>query len=138
MVLDNVILNKTAVIERSIRRVLEEYQGHEKDFLVNYTKQDSVILNLERLCQAAIDLAAHLVRIRKLGIPQENRELFQMLEQKQIISKDLSKNLQAMVGFRNIAVHDYQMINLDIVQSIIKKNLDDFKQFSKIALRTIS
>ena len=123
-------------MERYIRRVLEEYQGFEKEFSNNFTKQDSVILNLERLCQAAIDLAAHLVRTNKFGIPQDNRELFQLLEQNRLISKKLSRNLQAMVGFRNLAVHDYQELNLDIVQGIIKNNLIDFREFSKIALQS--
>ena len=136
MAADNVVLNKTATMERYIRRVLEEYQGFENEFLNNFTKQDSVILNLERLCQAAIDLAAHLVRTNKFGIPQDNRELFQLLEQNRLISKKLSRNLQAMVGFRNLAVHDYQELNLDIVQGIIKNNLIDFREFSKIALQS--
>ncbi len=138
MVIDNVILNKTATIERCIQRVLEEYQGYEKEFIKNLTKQDSIILNLERVCQAAIDLAAHLVRINKLGIPQENRDLFQMLEKKGMISSELNDKLQSMVGFRNLAVHDYQELNLDIVQSIIKKNLNDFKEFSQIALKVLT
>lgn len=136
MAADNVVLNKTAAMERCIKRVLEEYQGFEKELLDNFTKQDSVILNLERLCQAAIDLAAHLVRVNKFGIPQDNRELFQLLEQNRFISNQLSKNLQAMVGFRNLAVHDYQELNLDIVQGIIKNNLVDFQAFSKIAIRS--
>jgi len=136
MAADNVVLNKTATMERYIRRVLEEYQGFENEFLNNFTKQDSVILNLERLCQAAIDLAAHLVRTNKFGIPQDNRELFQLLEQNRLISNKLSRNLQAMVGFRNLAVHDYQELNLDIVQGIIKNNLIDFREFSKIALQS--
>ena len=136
MVVENVVLNKTATMERCIRRVLEEYQGFEKEFSNNFTKQDSVILNLERLCQAAIDLAAHLVRTNKFGIPQDNRELFQLLEQNRLISKKLSRNLQAMVGFRNLAVHDYHELNLDIVQGIIKNNLIDFQEFSKIALQS--
>ena len=136
MAADNVVLNKAATMERCIRRVLEEYQGFEKEFSNNFTKQDSVILNLERLCQAAIDLAAHLVRTNKFGIPQDNRELFQLLEQNRLISKKLSRNLQAMVGFSNLAVHDYQELNLDIVQGIIKNNLIDFQEFSKIALQS--
>ena len=136
MAADNVVLNKTATMERYIRRVLEEYQGFENEFLNNFTKQDSVILNLERLCQAAIDLAAYLVRTNKFGIPQDNRELFQLLEQNRLISNKLSRNLQAMVGFRNLAVHDYQELNLDIVQGIIKNNLIDFREFSKIALQS--
>jgi uncharacterized protein YutE (UPF0331/DUF86 family) len=136
MATDNVVLNKTAAIERCIRRVLEEYRGFEEEFATNYTKQDSIILNLERLCQAAIDLAAHLVRVKKLGIPQDNRELFQLLEQNGLISEKLSRNLQSMVGFRNLAIHDYQELNLEIIQSIINNHLADFQAFSKIALHS--
>jgi uncharacterized protein YutE (UPF0331/DUF86 family) len=135
MATDNVVLNKTATMERCISRVLEEYRGFEEEFTTNYTKQDSIILNLERLCQAAIDLAAHLVRVKKLGIPQDNRELFQFLEQNGLISEKLSRNLQSMVGFRNLAVHDYHELNLEIIQSIIKNHLTDFQAFSKIVLR---
>ncbi len=135
MAVDNVVLNKMAAIERCISRINEEYMGHEKDFETNYTKQDSIILNLERVCQASIDLAAHLVRLLKLGIPQESRELFQLLEQSNVISPELGKKLQSMVGFRNLAVHDYQAINLDVVHAIIKNNLDDIQSFAAIALK---
>ncbi len=93
MVVDNVILNKSAIIERYISRVLEEYTGHEAELSANFTKQDSIILNLERVCQAAIDMAAHIVKIQKLGIPQENRDLFQMLEQQKTIPHSLSSKI---------------------------------------------
>ncbi len=136
MAVDNVVLNKTATIERCIKRVREEYQGFEAELASNFTRQDSIILNLERLCQAAIDLAAYLVRIGKLGVPQDSRELFQMLEEKGTISGTLSNKLQSMVGFRNLAVHDYQKLNLDIVRSIIENHLSDFQAFSKIALKS--
>ena len=42
--------------------------------------------------------------------------------------------MQAMVGFRNIAVHDYQEINLLILQKIIENHLVDFMQFTKTIL----
>jgi uncharacterized protein YutE (UPF0331/DUF86 family) len=93
MATDNVVLNKTATMERCISRVLEEYRGFEEEFTTNYTKQDSIILNLERLCQAAIGIAALLVRVKKFRIPQDNRELFQLLEQNGLISKKLSRSL---------------------------------------------
>jgi len=137
MGIDNVILNKTATVERCIQRIEQEYNGFESEFESNFTKQDSIILNLERLAQAAIDLAAHLVKVKKLGIPQENRQLFQMLEKEGIINKELSRSLQAMVGFRNLAVHQYQEINLKIVRNIIETRLHVFKDFTTIALKLI-
>ena len=36
-----------------------------------------------------------------------------------------------MVGFRNIAVHDYQSIKVEILQSIIENYLNDFLIFTE-------
>jgi len=57
--MDDIILNKAAIIERCIHRIQEEYAGDERNLLENLTKQDSIILNLQRACEAAIDLAMH-------------------------------------------------------------------------------
>lgn len=73
----------------------------------------------------------HIVAGRKLGLPQSSREAFDLLVEAGLISKELAKNLKAMVGFRNIAVHDYQSVNLDIVRQIIEKHLNNFKLFAK-------
>jgi uncharacterized protein YutE (UPF0331/DUF86 family) len=133
--MDEVVINKAAIIERCIARVKEEYFGYEQDLLTNYTKQDAITLNLQRACEATIDLGTRLVRIGKLGIPQSSREVFELLEKAKLIPEQLSKNLQAMIGFRNIAVHEYDKINLEIVKNIIEKHLDDFLEFINIALK---
>jgi len=39
-----------------------------------------------------------------------------------VIDDGLCHNLKAMVGFRNIAIHDYQTLQLEIVQAIIDKH----------------
>lgn len=96
----------------------------------DYTKQDSIILNIQRACEAAIDLAMHIISEKKLGIPQNSRDAFEVLYANNLINESLMSDLKAMVGFRNIAVHDYQSINLSIVEMIIKNHLDDFKKFT--------
>jgi len=40
--------------------------------------------------------------------------------------------MKAMVGFRNVAVHDYRNLNLEIVRSILDGRLDDFRRFSTL------
>jgi len=132
---DDVLLNKVAVIERCLARIQEEYQGHEEEFATNFTRQDAIILNLLRACEASIDAAMHLVRVRRLGIPQESREAFALLEKAALLEPALSLRLQAMVGFRNVAVHDYQRLNLEIVRSILEEGLDDFRLFCRVLAR---
>ena len=133
--MDDIVLNKASIIEKCIDRSKEEYVGHEDKFEENYTKQDSVVLNLERACQACIDLGMHIARIKNLGVPQSSREVFVLLQMARIITPAVSKKMQAMVGFRNIAVHDYQNLNLDIVRAVIEKHLKDFQDFKKVILQ---
>lgn len=125
----DVVINKIQTIERCLKRIREEYVGHEEEFENLYAKQDSVILNLERASQACIDIATHIVKVKGLGLPNTSRELFDMLLESGIISKDICKQMQGMVGFRNIAVYDYQNLNLEIVVAIVEKHLGDFEEF---------
>ena len=76
----------------------------------------------------------HFVKTHKLGIPQSSKDVFQILFSNKIIEDELNKKLQAMVGFRNIAVHDYSNLNLEILHAIIKNELDKLLDFSKIIL----
>ncbi len=133
MIIDDIIANKIQVIERCLKRIDEEYEQNPKN-LLNYTKQDSIILNLQRAIEAAIDIAMHLCAVFKFGVPQSSREAFDLLEEKKVVSKELAKRLKAMVGFRNIAVHDYQAINLEILKNIIEKDLSDFLEFKDAVL----
>ena len=96
---------------------------------------DDIILNIQRACEASIDQATRLIRLQQLGLPQSSREVFVILNQADIIDADLSHKLQALVGFRNIAVHNYTQLNLEIVKSIIENNLTDFLQFTKKILQ---
>ena len=128
--MDDITLNKLASIKRCLERIREEFTD-EVEFRQNFTKQDSVILNLQRACEACIDICNHIIRSRQLGIPQSSRNSFELVAQNKLITEDISIRLQKMVGLRNIAVHDYQKLNLDIVIAVINNHLLDFEEFSR-------
>ena len=134
--IDDVVLNKTEIIKRCIRRVTEEYDGNSKN-LENYTKQDSITLNIQRACEAVIDLGMHVIAERGLGIPQTSRDTFDILQNNKIIGNEMSERLKAMIGFRNIAIHNYQRLNLKIIQSIIEKDLKDLLHFTDVILKIL-
>jgi uncharacterized protein YutE (UPF0331/DUF86 family) len=132
---DDVILSKAASIERCLRRIEEEYAGDQRNLVANQTKQDAIILNLQRACETAIDLAMYVVSQRKLGIPQDSRDAFTLLQTAGLIPAELATRMQHMVGFRNVAVHEYARLNLDVVYAIITKQLDDFRTFSSMMVK---
>ena len=131
---DDVSINKAATLERCVARVREEYSGNEANLFADQTRQDAIILNLQRACEAAIDLAMHRVRLHRLGVPQESRDAFSMLAEAGRLDPVLAGRMAKMVGFRNVAVHDYRSLNLGIVKSIVTERLDDFLALARWAL----
>ncbi|QFU23427.1 DUF86 domain-containing protein [Shewanella eurypsychrophilus] len=126
--MNDITINKLTTIRRCLTRIKDVY-GDGSSFPHDYTLQDSVLLNLQRACEASIDIANHISRQHKFGVPQSSRDSFTLLAQNDVIPVALADKLKKMVGLRNIAVHDYQELNLDIVIHVIKHNLKDFEDF---------
>jgi len=133
MGMNDIIINKTINIERYLNRIHEVYDNNPEN-LQDFTKQDSIILNIQRACEASIDLAMHIVKERQLGVPKTSREGFNLLQEAKLIETNLANSLMNMVGFRNIAVHDYQALDFDILEAILEKHIDDFKRLTQVIM----
>ena len=128
--MNDIVLNKKESIERCVKQV-RTYYGLPGDlpFEEDYLKQDAIALNLQRACEQCIDLANHTIRVRKLGLPNESKESFRLLEENHIIPKDLAGRLQGMIGFRNVLVHEYQRLDIRLMIDVIENRLDDLLLF---------
>ena len=124
----DVIISKLESIKACLNRILEEYDNDRAN-LDNITKQDSIILNIQRACELSIDIGNYVISKEKYRVPKVSREIFEILEENSIIENSLSINMQKMIGFRNIAIHDYKRIDILIIESIIINNLQDFRIF---------
>src|SRR6056297_2565919 len=102
----------------------EEYEADKS--LSNFTHLDALVLNIERACQAAIDLAMHIVSKEHLGMPQSSAEAFSLLQQAGKLDDSLASRLSGMTGFRNIAIHQYQDIEPDVIHWIVQNGWQDF------------
>lgn len=85
---------------------------------------------LQIAIQAALDAASHIVSDGRLGEPRTNRELFDLLQRNGWIDDDLADTLRRMVGFRNILVHGYDVVDLAVLRDIVDNRLDDLLAFS--------
>lgn len=130
----DVLIEKVNSIQNCLKRIHDTVQGN-VDRLDRLDAQDIVVLNLQRAVQLAIDLASYVTSSEKLGVPQTLKDVFLILEKNQIIKKEMSVKMQKMVGFRNIAVHDYQSIDPQIVKSIVSHHLKDLEEFYDVVLR---
>lgn len=132
---DVVLAHKAALISRSVSRAREEYAAAGEHFDTDYTRQDAAVLNIQRASEAALDMGQHLVRREKLGLPQSSRDVFELLARAGWIGAKLASSLQKMVGFRNLAVHDYQSLLLPITARVITQHLGEFLDYSATLIR---
>ena len=122
----------------SLRRCIERIQGKQpltvNDLETDIDKQDIISLNLSRAVQLTVDIGVHIISSLSSQVPETMGQTFEVLADKHVIPKELATRLKKSVGFRNIAVHNYDAINWDIVHSIVQLHLRDFSEFAKAIL----
>ena len=134
---DDITLAKLAVIRRCLQRI-QSKTGGDPETVDDIDIQDIVVLNLQRAIQATIDLAAHLITIHQWGLPASLKENFTLLAGQGVIDRALSRHLEAMVGFRNIAVHEYQALDIAILKRVLRERLEDFAAFESAVKRFLN
>jgi len=130
--LERVVFNKIESIERCVKRIEEIYS---EETFGDYLYQDALILNIQRACQQSIDLAMYLVSKLGLGIPKKSGEAFVKLVEGRVISKEIGGVMEKMVGFRNVIIHEYQTVDVNIIKYIAVDGKNDFLKFTKEIVR---
>jgi len=121
------IAKKLAAIETfvsELRRLARPSEIHN-----DIREQRFVQHTLQLAIQSALDVASHIVSDERLGEPRTSRELFDSLESAGWIPAELARTLRNMAGFRNLLVHGYDVVDLGIVEDVIRNRLDDLLVF---------
>ena len=92
---------------------------------------DAVVLNLQRACELAIDAACREVSRRGLGVPADSGDAFSLLERDSLLSPVIADPMRRMIGFRNVAVHEYRRLDPMIVRMVVEHRLGDFQEFGR-------
>ena len=134
----------TLIIERkldSLQRCLARIRDKTPDSVDTLSKdldlQDVLVLNLSRAVQICVDIAAHILSERQQPPPETMGQAFDRLVQDGLLDADLGERLKRSVGFRNLAVHNYEAINWAIVFSIATKNIRDFDDYAKQLIQRV-
>lgn len=129
MVNRTIILSKISSIRRRLSRLKTVTNITEQRLRDDLDTQDIVLHNLQLAIQGCVDIGSHVIADEGWGVAGSFSEIFYILEQKKVITQGLADKMIAMVGFRNILVHEYEMIRLDIVCNILRKDLNDIEEF---------
>lgn len=123
----NLVSKKLALIETSVRelRTLSRPAEIQRDLKERRFAEHTLQISI----QAALDVASHIVSDDRLGEPRANRDLFQLLEAEGWLTPELAQTMTRMVGFRNIVVHGYEVVDPAIVKEIVERRLGDLLAF---------
>jgi uncharacterized protein YutE (UPF0331/DUF86 family) len=129
--MDSVVIgNKLESLRRCVVRI-EEKRPDELSILVgSLDLQDILVLNLSRAIQICVDIGSHIVSSSEHVVPKTMAETFSVLLSMEVISESTEAALRKAVGFRNIAVHNYEVVNWAIVFAIATQQVEIFKQFA--------
>lgn len=127
---------KIEALRRCVKRVEEKCPASVDTLGADLDLQDILALNLSRAVQLCVDIGAHIISNTEAPPPDTMGAVFDTLAGLGVLGEDLASAMKKAVGFRNIAVHNYQAIDWEIVFSICHDNLQNFRDFAKaVALR---
>jgi len=131
----DVILNKANKVDHHLSRIKEKRVVSLEGFLADLDCQESILFNLQMAVQNCIDIAAHIISEEELGIAGSTNEMFYILQENGYLSPELTENMVAAVGFRNLVVHEYGNIELRQVYQIAHQDIDDMESFLKAIIK---
>jgi uncharacterized protein YutE (UPF0331/DUF86 family) len=123
----DLVEKKLAVIETCVADI--ERLADPARLATDLREERFVEHTLQIAIQATLDVASHIVSDERLGEPRSNRELFTLLQRASWLPADLATTLSAMAGFRNVLVHGYDTVDLDIVRDVVMHRLGDLLAF---------
>jgi len=125
-----VIEEKIESLRRCLHRIDHKCPATVAVLIDDLDAQDIVSLNLTRAVQICVDLAAHVIANREIIAPDTMGKAFDALADAGLIPSDLAGRMKKAVGFRNLAVHNYDAIDWEIVHGICRNHLDDFRAYA--------
>jgi len=125
------VQNKMESLRKCLVRVEQRCPDSLDELINDLDAQDVLVLNLSRAVQLCVDISLHILSEKEGAVPDTMGQAFSELVSIGIIDEELAEKMRKSVGFRNIAVHNYEEINWAIVYAIAQKKLIDFREFVK-------
>jgi uncharacterized protein YutE (UPF0331/DUF86 family) len=125
------IAQKLESLRRCLQRVHDKCPAQSELLANDPDLQDIVVLNLTRAIQLSVDIASHILSQSQEPVPPTMGEAFSALEHMKILDQTTASALKRAVGFRNIAVHNYEVVNWQVVYALCQDQLQVFKVFAE-------
>jgi len=135
MLKHSLLTAKVMVAEEFIGRVREKLPASFATFEKDRDLQDMILFNLIQAIQTCVDIAAHIVSDERMGTAGSMNEFFYRLQEKRVITVDLTEHLVKAVGFRNVCVHGYLDLDFNVAYKAAETGIKDLEDFLAAMVR---
>jgi len=117
---------------REYQRFLKKLQiTSMEDLESDFKARGAVERYLQVSIECIVDIGNEIISSLQLQRPERYRDIPYILAEAKIIPKIFAEKIASMIGFRNLLVHDYASINLNLVYEFLNTKLPDFEAFTK-------
>lgn len=134
----NKIVGKLQALDEYLAYLNDLQKVNKKSFLADYHAFGLGEHYLHLSIEVLLDVAKLIIIAYDFPRPEENRDVFRVLHDKKVISEKLYNQLMGASGFRNVLIHEYEKINRERVYEYLQKNIDQFREFKRQALRFLN
>ena len=133
----DLILTKAGSVRRHLNRIVQKSNTDLQTFLHDIDRQESILFNLQMAVQVCIDIAAHIISEEGFGVPGSTSEMFYLLEENSYLDRRLTEKMVKAVGLRNLIVHEYTKVELEIIFEVAEKDIDDLNEYLAAIFRKL-
>lgn len=132
-----IIEQKLEALRRCLVRIREKTPATVAELERDPDAQDVITLNLTRAVQLCVDIGTHLVTASEQPAPDTMGQTFDVLVKMAVINPEIALRMKKAVGFRNIAIHNYEAIDWQVTHLIATRHLEDFTEFVRAIVKFI-
>ena len=102
-----------------------------EQYISSTDSKDIAERNVQVAIETCLDISKIIISALELHEPKDNKGVFTVLAEANILSENSLKFLIPMAGTRNILVHGYDKVEDNIIYGVLKRHLGDFDLFLK-------
>jgi uncharacterized protein YutE (UPF0331/DUF86 family) len=120
---------KVVAVRDAVARVRAVLPPEVESFQADRTAREVVVLNLFVALQECLSLATHWLADEGWSVPENYRDVFLSMGDRDVVPRDLAARLAAASGFRNLVAHQYGVLDWRRVHEIASLHVDDLLVF---------
>ncbi len=125
------ITTKLGKLNQYLKFLRELQKSTMEEFIGDFKISGAAERYLQVAIECIIDIGNEIISSLQLKRPERYRDIPYILSEAKIIPKTFAETIDSMIGFRNLLVHDYSSINLNLVYEFLQTKLSDFEDFMK-------